>query len=79
MGEGKGGVGRELGTWMAVFSQTFLPLINFGDRLFQSRLFKDLKTVQKPIEANGNLSIGTDRLGTRPLAPSAQDRDLRGR
>lgn len=64
---------------MAVFSQTFLPLINFGDRLFQSRLFKDLKTVPRPIEANGNLSIGTDKLGTRPLAPSAQERVLRGR
>lgn len=64
---------------MAVFSQTFLPLINFGHRLFQSRLFKDLKTVPRPIEANGNLSIGSDRLGTRPLASSAQDGDSRGR
>lgn len=66
---------------MAVFSQTFLPLINFGDRLFQSRLFKDLKTVPSPIEANGNLSIGSDRdrLGTRPLASSDQDGDSRGR
>lgn len=64
---------------MAVFSQTFLLLINFGDRLFQSRLFEDLKTFPRPIEANGNLSIGSDRLGTRPLAPSAQDGDSRGR
>lgn len=56
---------------MAVFSQTFLPLINFWDRLFQSRLFKDLEFVPRPIEANGNLSIVTDRLGTRPLALSA--------
>lgn len=64
---------------MAVFSQTFLPLINFGDRLLQSRLFKDFKTVPRPIEANGNRSIGSDRLGTRPLASSAQDGDSRVR
>lgn len=61
---------------MAVFSQTFLPLINFGDRLFQSRLFKDLELVPWPIEANKNLCIVTDRFGTRPLALNAEDRDI---
>lgn len=49
---------------MAVFSQTFLPLINFGDRLFQSRLFKDLKTVPRPIEANEIFLLAVIGLGS---------------